>query len=434
MHRRAHAHALASGLLALGLFLAGPALGREYHVSGQAGQAGDGSARRPFREIRQAVAVMQAGDTVLIGDGDYLGFDVLKLGAPERTTTFKATGRRAVVRPTQDRLLNDAHNIILSECTRVVVDGLRSFDGPLSGLRLYRSDRITVRNGEFGNPGKWGIVTSHCTDVLIENNECHGSKLEHGIYVANSGDRPVVRGNHLHHNAGSGLRSNGDIAEGGDGIISGAVYERNIIHDNGFSKANGGAAINLDGLQDGVVRNNLLYDNHASGIALFKGCGAAGPKGMQILHNTVIMPADARFCLRITDALGAIVVRNNVFYSHNAARGLISWDTETDVRWTDSDHNLLGGALFVAPAWNEKRLPLTRWQAQGHERRSLLRPTLKGLFEAPGELGVLTPAADSPLRDAGAPDVEAGPADLVGHARRVGPLPDLGAVERRGAR
>lgn len=410
------------------------ALGREFHVSGSADLEGDGSARRPFREIRQAVAVMQPGDTALIEDGNYLGFDVLKLGAADRPTTFKATGRRVVVVPSQDRLLNDAHNIVLSECTRVVLDGLRSFDGPLSGLRLYRCDQITVRNGEFGNNGKWGIVTSHCTDLLIENNECHGSKLEHGIYVANSGDRPVVRGNHIHHNAGSGLRSNGDIAEGGDGIISGAVYERNIIHDNGFSKTNGGAAINLDGLQDGVVRNNLLYDNHASGIALFKGCGAAGPKGMKILHNTVIMPADARFCLRITDALGLILVRNNVFYSHNAARGLLSWDTETDVSWTDSDYNLLGGALYVAPAWDAKRLPLTRWQALGRERHSLLRPTLKGCFDAPGERGVLTPAAGSPLLDAGARDIEAGPTDLLGRSRRVGPLPDLGAVERRAAR
>jgi hypothetical protein len=49
----------------------------------------------------------------------------------------------------------------------------------------------------------------------------------------------------------------------------------------------GGAAINLDGVQDSVVRNNLLYDNHATGIVNYMGDGAEGPQGMSILHNTV---------------------------------------------------------------------------------------------------------------------------------------------------
>jgi hypothetical protein len=86
---------------------------------------------------------------------------------------------------------------------------------------------------------------------------------EHGIYVSNSGDRPVVRGNRLHDNAGAGVQLNADLSAGGDGIITDALIENNVIYGNGSA---GGAAINLDGVQDSVVRNNLLYDNHATGI------------------------------------------------------------------------------------------------------------------------------------------------------------------------
>ena len=38
--------------------------------------------------------------------------------------------------------------------------------------------------------------------------------LEHGIYVSNSGDRPVIRGNHLHDNHANGIHMNGDAEPG----------------------------------------------------------------------------------------------------------------------------------------------------------------------------------------------------------------------------
>jgi hypothetical protein len=38
-----------------------------------------------------------------------------------------------------------------------------------------------------------------------------------------------------------------------------------VIYGNGEK---GGSAINCDGVQDSLIRNNLLYGNHASGISL----------------------------------------------------------------------------------------------------------------------------------------------------------------------
>jgi parallel beta-helix repeat protein len=86
--------------------------------------------------------------------------------------------------------------------------------------------------------------------LLLENNECFGSVAEHGIYVSNSGDRPVLRRNRVHDNNASGIQLNADLSAGGDGIITGALIEANVIYNNGTG---GGAAINLDGVQNSIV-------------------------------------------------------------------------------------------------------------------------------------------------------------------------------------
>ena len=78
---------------------------------------------------------------------------------------------------------------------------------------------------------------------------------------------------------------NGDASQGGDGTISGALVEGNVIYGNG---AGGGSGINMDGVIDSVVRNNLLYDNHASGISLYRIDGATGSTNNVVVNNTII--------------------------------------------------------------------------------------------------------------------------------------------------
>ena len=105
----------------------------------------------------------------------------------------------------------------------------------------------SVRNCYCHHNSRWGIFTGFARDLLLENNETSYSAIEHGIYVSNSGDRPIVRRNHAHHNNASGIQLNADPAQmgddpndpQGDGIIEDALVEANVIHDNG---AAGGAA------------------------------------------------------------------------------------------------------------------------------------------------------------------------------------------------
>ena len=73
-------------------------------------------------------------------------------------------------------------------------------------------------------------------------------------------------------NSQNGIHMNADASLGGDGIISDALVEENVLYDNG---ATGGSAINCDGVQDSRIQNNLVYDHHSSGISLYMIDGGA---------------------------------------------------------------------------------------------------------------------------------------------------------------
>src|SRR5690606_4989498 len=130
-----------------------------------------------------------------------------------------------------------------------------------------------------------GILTGFCDDLVIENNVTSRSAVEHGIYVSNSGDRPVIRRNTSWGNRANGSHMNGDTEMGGDGVISEALVEGNLIYGNG--QGGGGSGINMDGVRDSIIRNNLIHSSHASGISLYRIDGGAPSSGNRVLNNTV---------------------------------------------------------------------------------------------------------------------------------------------------
>lgn len=117
------------------------------------------------------------------------------------------------------------------------------------------------------------------------------SQAEHGIYVSHSGERPVIRKNVVFGNRANGIHMNGDVSQGGDGIISDALVADNTIYDNGLG---GGSGINCDGVQSSIFRDNLLYNNHASGISLYQIDAAQPARGNQVLNNTIVMASAGR--------------------------------------------------------------------------------------------------------------------------------------------
>lgn len=407
-------------LIVLSAVAASSARAATFYVAPNGLDTNPGSAAAPFRQIRRALAFVAPGDTVLVADGNYLGFNVSNIhGSAAAPITLQAVGSGAVITPTTDRPDN-RDTIFVTYSSYVVLDGLTSSGANRAAIRIDSSPNITVRRGVFGNNATWGIFTDFSDNLLLERNECYGSKSQHGIYVSNTCVNPTIRANRLHDNYACGLHMNGDVSQGGAGIISGALVEGNVVYNNGTG---GGSGINMDGVQNSVIKNNLLYNNHASGICAYQIDASAGPAGLQILNNTVDMASNGRWALRLDSTAGPITVRNNILYNRNTARGGISFTTATDVANTNSAYNILD---YVTPNDGDARYTLAQWQAQGHET---------GSFSAtPAALWVNPSAADYHLL-ASAPAMDRGQTvlglaiDLDGITRPQGLSTDIGCYE-----
>jgi hypothetical protein len=416
--RRA-ARVLALAFLVALLAPTDPARAADYFVTNGGDDGLDGlSLATAWATLGHAANVVNPGDTVHVQDGSYQGFYLSRSGAPGSPITFKAEG--AAVQITADNgTTPDGINV--EGADYVVIDGFVVNDRTRAGIRVALASFVTVRNCHAGNNGRWGIFTGFADDFTVEYNETHHSQAEHGIYVSNSGDRPVIRGNLVHDNRANGIHMNGDASQGGDGTISGALVERNVIYGNGVG---GGSGINMDGVTDSVVRNNLLYDNHASGVSLYRIDGATGSTGNLVINNTIVNAADGRWCVNINNGSTGNRVANNILYNLHSFRGAITIDSSSLAGFT-SDYNAVIGR-FSTDGGNTV-IGLPPWQALGYDAHAFVA--------TPAEL-FLAPGSDFHLR-AGSPAIDAGTAagaptnDLDDAPRPVGGGIDVGAYENQ---
>lgn len=210
--------------------------------------------------------------------------------------------------------------------------------------------------------------------AVIENNLCMYSQQEHGIYFSNSADHPIIRYNTCHHNNANGIHMNGDESMGGDGLITDATVECNIIYENGIG---GGSGINCDGVAESRIFNNLLYMNHASGISLYCIDASAGSYNNKIYNNTIINATDARWCLNInTDSYGDTVY-NNILINLHPWRGSISIDVSSLPDFW-SDYNVLVNSM--SNDGGNSAITLAAWQVLGYDPHSMLADPLDSLF------------------------------------------------------
>src|SRR5207302_10186010 len=87
--------------------------------------------------------------------------------------------------------------------------------------------------------------------------------------------------------------------------------------------AGGGSGINCDGVQNSRIENNLIYNNHASGISLYQIDAAAGSTNNVVVNNTIEMASDGRWPINIKNASTGNTVYNNVLLNDNGGRGSI---------------------------------------------------------------------------------------------------------------
>jgi parallel beta-helix repeat protein len=416
----------------------GPVTGEaaQYYVSPTGSDLAAGTSTAPWKTLQHAADVSAPGDRITARPGSYVGFDLRHSGTAALPIEFDAQPGVQITSPSQVRHNSSGaflDGINLEGASYITIDGFSVNGMPEAGVRSVGfsddfASHVTVRNVTATNNGVWGIFTGHVNDLLIESNQTSGSIEQHGIYVSNSGDRPVIRDNVIFNNHGSGIHMNGDLSQGGDGIISGAVISGNLVYNNAipnstFPTLGGGSGINMDGVQNSRIENNVLYNNHASGISLYMIDGAAGSSGNVVVNNTVDVATDGRWALNIQDGSTNNTAFNNILLNENTGRGSIDISPDSRSGFL-SNYNAVVNRFTTDGGTPQT---LTQWRTTTGQDGNSFVTSAASLFVNAGA-GNFHLLSTAPAKNTGTSQL-APPGDFDGLPRKAGAGFDIGAFE-----
>jgi MFS family permease len=394
-----------------------------YYVAPSGNDGNPGTLAQPWRTLQHAADRVGPGDTVEVRAGNYAGMYLETSGTSAQPIVFEAYANESPSITADNPNTPDGVN--LEGASYVTVQGFTVNGRTRAGIRAVLCEHVTIRGNTMDRNGVWGVLTGFCDDLLIEGNVASHSVQQHGIYVGNSGDRPVIRGNVIWGNNDNGIHMNGDVSQGGDGIISDALVEDNVIYDNG---AGGGSGINCDGVQDSLIRNNLIYDEHSSGISLYQIDGGGPSSGNRLLNNTVLIASNGRWALNIHDGATNTAARNNILYNAHSFRGSVDIGSDSLPGFA-SDYNAVMDRFTTDGG--DSILTLAQWRQQtGLDAHSFVATPAQLFANAAGDDYRLS--ATSPAIDAGETRADV-PADIVGYARPQGANPRASAEARSAA-
>jgi len=276
-------------------------MGKQIIVSTTGSDNAAGTINAPVLTLARALAMAQAGDTISLRGGEYAGGLTVKVPG---VTIQSIPGEHAVISAP-----NNDDNIPFTLRFGVNSDGSTLRDIEVKGGGFYAvklesegaagdaATNITIENCTLHDSGRDVIkITPGCDNVKILYNEIYNSGMRddsnaEGIDAVNV-DNIVIRGNHIHDIATTGL-----YVKGGS---KSPLIEDNLIEDTGISQAsppNSGAGIGLGYETDsewfdadnptyiqtfnGIVRNNTIIDTADAGIMIL------GSSDAQVYGNTL---------------------------------------------------------------------------------------------------------------------------------------------------
>jgi len=407
----------------------------EYYVSMTGSDGNDGSAQsNAWATIQHAVDNISPGDTITVLAGTYVGCRITVSGTESEPITLRAAPGATVVLNTVSSVATHGSIVDFDSGSDVgvgywTIDGFEITGAAKSGIALFgyngaRHHHIYITDNHVHDNGLTGIFVAFSDDVLVESNTV-ADNGEHGVYISNSSNRPRILRNTLDGNTASGAHFNGDASMGGTGIITDAIVEENVIHDNGMG---GGSGINMDGVVGGRIVNNLLYNEIASGISLYDGDASDASQNIDVLNNTIVLGISiysGRWAINIPDSHAVSNrIYNNVLYTYHYWRGAISVNTPIPEGF-ECDYNIVMDRFSIDNGANNN-VDLSAWQALGYDQHSSVGVPSNLFVNAIGDDYHLF--SNSPCVDAGVVLPSVGD-DLESMQRPQGITHDVGCYE-----
>ena len=274
-----------------------------------------------FKTLQDAADAAEAGDLVAVMPGEYARFvlEEKPSAGDNRYIHFKAMGESGEVIINQPSRIPD-WMILLRATHNVIIQGFNIAGGNGPGIEPFGPRAGIMLDGDFSKTGKqthhvvivgdfshnhrkWGLHSRDTHTVLMQDNLFARSAVEHSAYVSDGSDNYVIRRNVFFGSASGGLQCNLDSVSSfhdliknpelksypheqptrewavglvklaaekfgdnnfPDGRGANFIIEDNVMNENGRV---GGGSLNLAGLQDSLIQNNLIYDNLNHGIA-----------------------------------------------------------------------------------------------------------------------------------------------------------------------
>ena len=395
-----------------------------------------------YLTIQAASDAAVAGDTVFVFDGSYAGFQIAHSGTSIAPITFKANSANVIlseITPIVGNAGPGGDGIYINDVNYVIIDGFKIQNVTyrcISGRNATATDPmigLIIRNNICSNSGWYGFYLANISSSLIQGNNISNTGISGldpkgpGIYLANGGaDNNTFRANVIHditQTSGAGMHFNGDISNGGDGIISGLLVEDNVIYNVGQN------GLNMDGVQDSTIQNNIIYRPAKNALRAYQIDANAGPQNLKIINNTFVVPSTSvNWAINLTQDLGGDVIFNNILIQEGSNGGSISIDNSN----FSSNNNAVVDRFSLDGS--NTTISLTSWRASGANRdQNSFLSTDSALFVNPSStppdyhLKTGSPAINAGLSSfsgAAAPST-----DVTGVARPQGAAFDIGPYE-----